>query len=85
MLCFEAAIFQITDQYKPCSARHVYYQAVTRGLVEKDSGKSRANEQKVGNALNQMRENMIDIQKKRVSLDQAVPPLPPICHVGRWG
>jgi hypothetical protein len=60
MLRFEAAIFQVTDQFKPCSARHVYYQAVTRGLVAKDTGKSRANEARVGRALNVMRENMID-------------------------
>ncbi len=56
MEAFRAAIRSIVKQHGPCSVRHVFYQAVVAGLVEKDVGTSRANEQRVGRALNHMRE-----------------------------
>jgi hypothetical protein len=44
--------------------RHLYYLAVTAGLVAKDIGKSRSNYTKVDNALNVMRERGVDFGKR---------------------
>jgi hypothetical protein len=64
MLAFREAIFDIVAEHRPCSVRHVYYQAATAGLVPKDvsvpgKGRTRASEKKVGDALNIMREETL--------------------------
>jgi hypothetical protein len=53
---FRHAIFDIVAMHRPCSARQVYYRAVVAGLIDKDGTGSRSNEQRVGRALNEMRE-----------------------------
>jgi hypothetical protein len=60
MTSFRRAVWDIVAANRPCTARQVYYRCVVAGLVAKDTGKSRANETKVGAALNVMRENGID-------------------------
>ena len=57
---FATAIWQICADNRPLSARQCYYRAVVAGLIEKDVGNSRSNEQKMFHVLNQMRERAND-------------------------
>ncbi|PZR93308.1 MAG: hypothetical protein DLM67_13820 [Candidatus Nephthysia bennettiae] len=60
---FNDHIFAITERQQPCTSRHIYYQAVTARLIDKDgkdpvTGKqSRKNEALIWRALGGMRES----------------------------
>jgi hypothetical protein len=56
---FQEAIWDIVNEHRPASPRHVYYQAVVGHLIDKDEGRSTKNEQRVGIALNVMRERAV--------------------------
>jgi len=49
------AIIEMVEETAPTSVRHVYYQAITRGLIAKDSGGSRSNYNKVQRAVLELR------------------------------
>jgi hypothetical protein len=58
---FRAAIRDICAEHRPLTARQCYYRAVVSGLVDKDTGRSRKNEQMVGAALDHMREEYVAV------------------------
>lgn len=60
MTTFRRDVWDLCAANQPLSARQCYYRAVVAGLVEKDTGTSRKNEAKVGDALDVMRERSID-------------------------
>jgi hypothetical protein len=62
MDAFRRAVWGLAERYRPLTGRQLYYRAVVAGLVEKDKGKSRASEQRVGNAVGFMRERYVDYQ-----------------------
>ncbi len=64
---FRQAIWDICAEHSPLSARQCDYRAVVAGLVDKDTGKSRASEKKVGAALDAMREAGIDRKQDLVA------------------
>jgi hypothetical protein len=49
------AIIDMVAETRPTSVRHVYYEAITRGLIAKDSGGSRSNYGKVQRAVLDLR------------------------------
>lgn len=57
---FRTNIFDLVAEHQPCSGRQIYYRAVVANLIDKDTAGSRKNEQKIGRALNDMREAFID-------------------------
>jgi hypothetical protein len=62
---FRRSIWDLAYRYRELTGRQLYYRAVAAGLVEKDEGKSRASEQRVGKATGWMRERYVDYRYGR--------------------
>lgn len=57
MAAFRDMLWEIVQEAQPCTVRQAYYLAVSRGLIDKDTGQSRTGYQRITKAILEMRES----------------------------